>query len=124
MARRYHLALAALATICFGPSTAAGGAPVPVTVVTNTQSAVRVRIAAGMVRPCQSSADRMLFDGQVAPQHPLGLWSPEACVCEEHTSSAFPDSEWPPASIRCGCSGRGCGRGGFGRIAIVIPPNG
>jgi hypothetical protein len=123
MARAAHLASAVLAAICFGPSTAAGGTPVPVIVMANTPSAVRVRIAAGTVRPCQSGANRMLFDGQVSPQHPLGLWSPEACVCEEHTSPAFPDSEWLPANIRCSCRGRRCGHTDAG-IVIVVPPSG
>jgi hypothetical protein len=123
MARGYHFALAALATISFGPSTAAGGAPVAVVVMTKTSSAVRVRVAAGMVRPCQSSANQLLFDGQVAPQHPIGLWSPQRCVCEEHTSPAFPDSEWLPANIRCGCGGRHCDHVGGG-ILIVVPPSG
>jgi hypothetical protein len=71
--------------------------PVYVTVVGH--GFIRFRLSAGVVAPCDSLDDRMLFDGSLAPGRyafSTGAWS----VCYQHTSGALREVDWSTARIQ------------------------
>lgn len=70
--------------------------PVFVTIV--GQGAIRIRLAAGVTAPCDSSENRMLFDGRLGPGR--YQWDTGATnVCYQHTSRALPDSDWSESRV-------------------------
>ncbi|HTQ07014.1 MAG TPA: hypothetical protein VMI54_24315 [Polyangiaceae bacterium] len=121
MSRGLPVALAVLAAALLGPGTAAGDAPVPVFVYAAGPNPIHVRIAAGTVSPCNSASDTPLFEGTVSPDRPLSFFSPAACICEQHTSASFPDSEWSQGGIVCSCSGRRCRQSPV--IRVLVQPS-
>lgn len=66
-------------------------APVYVSVLGS--QAIRVRIWAGNVMPCDSGVAKLL-DAKVKPGFEATLWTDAQSVCIEHTSAPFPDVGW------------------------------
>jgi hypothetical protein len=79
------------ATVCADVET---DRPVFVTVVGH--GAIRFRLAAGATAPCDSSNNRMVFDGWLEPgRYEWGTGS--NLVCFQNTSGAFRKSDWSEA---------------------------
>ncbi len=73
--------------------------PVYVTVVGTGR--IRLRIAAGSTVPCDSSSNVALYDGWVSAGRTWLVQSPWSCVCEQHTSGAFRETDFTPSQIHC-----------------------
>jgi hypothetical protein len=73
------------------PSQAAAERPVFVTVT--GQNAIGFRLALGVTAPCDSSENRMMFDGTLPPGQYMFETASEL-VCYQYTSAAFPPSDW------------------------------
>jgi hypothetical protein len=86
-----------LAAICAtGRAEAEADRPVFVTVV--GRGAIRLRIAAGVTAPCDSSENRMLFDGWVGPGR--YRWETRASfVCYQHTAGALRELDWSESRL-------------------------
>jgi len=70
--------------------------PVFVTVV--GQGAIRFRLAAGITAPCDSSENRMLFDGWLKPgRYEWGTGVD--VVCYQYTSGALRESNWSESRV-------------------------
>jgi hypothetical protein len=84
---------ASSSTVCADAET---DRPVFVTIV--GQGVIRLRLAEGVTAPCDSSENRMLFDGRLGPGR--YRWDTGAMnVCFQHTSRALPDSDWSDSRI-------------------------
>ena len=88
------------------PSPAQAGAERPVYVTVTGQTAIRFRLALGGTAPCDSSENRVMFDGTLPPGQYTFETASEV-VCYQYTSAAFPASEWSvprvmPTRIRHG----------------------
>ncbi len=97
----HHVTTAILLTIAVSgaPGPADAGADFPVVITVVGHGAIRLRLAAGRAGPCDSSANRMIFDGWVGVgtySWPTG--SPDF-VCYEHTSGAFREAGWALAQL-------------------------
>jgi hypothetical protein len=80
---------------------------VSVTVV--GKGTMRLVVADGTARPCESSDNHVLFNGHVAAGDDVKLASATGSVCVDHTYGAFRESQWAGASI---WSGSGAGWSG------------
>lgn len=92
------IALAAGIAVIVAEVPADAEADRPVFVVVTGQGSIRLRLAAGVTSPCDSSENRMLFDGWVA----VGryAWATHAgCVCYQNTSGALRESDWSVARL-------------------------
>ena len=89
----------ALALAAFTTSTHAdAGADRPVFVTLVGRGVIRLRLAAGITAPCDSSENRMIFDGPIGPGR--YRWDTGASdVCFQHTSRSLPDSEWSESQV-------------------------
>jgi hypothetical protein len=79
-------------------SPAEAGTERPVYVVVVGQGAIRLRLAAGQVAPCDSPDNRVLFDGWVG----VGTFSwvtSSDLVCIQHTSGALRESDWSVSQL-------------------------
>jgi hypothetical protein len=95
-ARAIALALGIAATAVTARADAEAGRPVFVTVVGH--GAIRFRLAIGRTAPCDSSDNRMLFDGWLTPGS--YEWGTDAIlVCYQHTSGALRESDWSTSQI-------------------------
>jgi hypothetical protein len=97
MARREVALLLAIAA-SFAAVPADAGADFPVYVVVLGHGAIRVRLAAGRVAPCDSSENRMLFDGWLG----VGTYSwPTGTdmVCFQNTSGALREQDWSTSQL-------------------------
>jgi hypothetical protein len=95
-ARSVALSLGIAAMSATGRAEAEADRPVIVTVV--GRGAIRLRLAAGVTAPCDSSSNRMLFDGWVEP----GRYQWETgsnTVCYQYTSGALREQDWSVSSI-------------------------
>ena len=95
-ATRLTFALVALSLALSTKEVAADDAQ-PVYIASNAGSAIRVRLSAGTVTPCDASEDRMLLDTWLQPNTYVTIASNAPDLCFQHTSESFPDSEWQPA---------------------------
>jgi hypothetical protein len=75
------------------PTPVRAGAERPVYVTVTGQTAIRFRLAIGRTAPCDSTENRMMFDGTLAPGRYTFETGSEV-VCYQYTSAAFPSSEW------------------------------
>jgi hypothetical protein len=75
------------------PSSAPAQADRPVSVRIVGHGAIRFRLAGGAVAPCESSENRMLFDGWLEPGQYVFSTGADL-VCYEHTSGALRESNW------------------------------
>ena len=65
----------------------------PVYVEVAGHGAIRLRLAAGVTAPCDSTENRMIFDGWVdVGRH--GWMTNASLVCYEYTSGALRESNW------------------------------
>jgi hypothetical protein len=69
------------------------GAERPVFVTVTGQTASCFRLAVGRTAPCDSTENRMMFDGTLPPGQRTFETGSEV-VCYQYTSAAFPTSEW------------------------------
>lgn len=77
----------------------AGSAPL---ILENAASVkLRVRVAAGTVAPCTSSANTQLLDVTLLPAGSLQVATDAECVCVEHASEPFTQVGWSTSQIRC-----------------------
>jgi hypothetical protein len=77
------------------------GAARPVFVVVVGHGAIRVRLAAGApvpTIPCDSSENRMIFDGWLGVGRYLWATGVDR-VCYEHTRGALRESDWSPSYV-------------------------
>jgi len=103
--RARNLAIALGIAASFAPVPADAGADFPVFVTVVGHGAIRLRLAAGRAGPCDSSANRMIFDGWVD----VGIHSwPTGSdfVCYEHTSGAWREANWSVAQLVPTMAGR------------------
>jgi hypothetical protein len=90
-ASTFLCAAAAVGVLSVSPVQAGASRPVYVTVT--GQTAIRFRLALGATSPCDSSENRVMFDGSLPP----GRYTFETgrdVVCYQYTSAAFPASDW------------------------------
>jgi hypothetical protein len=80
------------------PTTSHAGTNRPVYVEVTGQSAIRFRLALGQAAPCDSSEDRMLFDGVLPPGKYVFETGSET-VCYQHTYPDFPAVGWSVAQV-------------------------
>jgi hypothetical protein len=80
------------------PSSAQAGAERPVFVTVTGQSAIGFRLALGRTAPCDSSENRMLFDGTLMPGR-YRFETASEIVCYQSTSASFPTSDWSAPQI-------------------------
>jgi hypothetical protein len=72
--------------------------PRPVLVTIVGHGSIRLRLAAGVTAPCDSSENRMIFDGWLAPG--TYTWETGANdVCYQHTSGALREQDWSESRI-------------------------
>ncbi len=88
------------------PSPVQAGAERPVYVTVTGLTAIRFRLAIGATAPCDSSENRVMFDGTLPPGR-FTFETGSEVVCYQYTSAAFPASEWSvprvmPTRIRHG----------------------
>lgn len=74
--------------------------PVVVTVVGH--GAIRLVVADGAQRPCDSSDNRVLFSGRVSADEKVKLESTTGSVCVDHTYGKLRESQWAGATIWSG----------------------
>jgi hypothetical protein len=89
--RQLAILLGIAATFAGADANAAADHPVVFDVVGH--GAVRLRLAAGVTAPCDSSENRMLYDGWIG----VGRyeWSTGAStICYQHTSGALREVDW------------------------------
>jgi hypothetical protein len=80
-------------------------APVPVTVAVVGHGEIRLLVADGTARPCDSSDGRVLFNGHVKAGDEIKLLSLTGSVCVDHTYGSLRESQWAGASIWSGSGG-------------------
>ena len=107
--RSASLTAGVLGLVAFGVDVsrpAEAGAPVAVYVHSPARSSVRLRVADGRSRDCDSSWNRPRFDGQIRANETLRIPIGGRCVCLSNTSTGFPESDWNMAQRYCGPGGR------------------
>lgn len=80
------------------PEPAQAGAERPVLVTVTGQSAIGFRLALGRTAPCDSSENRMMFDGALPPGR-YRFETASEVVCYQYTSASFPTSDWSAPQI-------------------------
>jgi hypothetical protein len=104
LSRLLALSLGLAASLAWLPADAA--AERPIFVVITGPGAIRLRLAAGVTAPCDSSENRMLFDGWVrAGRYEWATAS--TLVCYEHTTAALPESDWSVPRLTSTATRRG-----------------
>jgi hypothetical protein len=104
-------AMALLVVLGVAPCALADDPVVPVIITSVGPKEMRLRVAAGVVGPCESLSNERLFDGTLAPGQRVVLQTAQGCVCIEHTYDDFPDANWAPTMFACRpviCAGRRC----------------
>jgi hypothetical protein len=71
---------------------------------------LRLVVADGAQRPCESSDNHILFNGHASADEKIELVSMTGSVCVDHTYGAFRESQWAGAQI---WSGSGAGWSGI-----------
>lgn len=84
------------------PPADADPAPIPIVLRNKANGGVRVRVAAGIVAPCDSSSDTPMYSAKLEPGAVvnLALWDGE-CICVEHTQPPFTEVDWMSGRIFC-----------------------
>lgn len=110
--QRVSAALVALSGLAVSSSVAADP-PAPIFVALSGAESVRVLIAEGNVAPCDSSSNRVLYAGTIAPGRPLVLQTNETCVCVQQTFAPMTATDWSSSALACRpmvCTGGRMGR--------------
>jgi hypothetical protein len=80
------------------PAGADAGDDRPVFVTVVGQGTIRLRLAVGVTAPCDSTENRMLFDGRIRRgNYRWGTGAQD--ICYQYTSSALPDSDWSVSQV-------------------------
>jgi hypothetical protein len=77
-------------------------APTVVRVKITGQGAIRLMVADGTTKPCDSSENHMLFNGRPHAGEEIKLSSTTGSVCVDHTYGSLRDSQWAGPSIWSG----------------------
>jgi hypothetical protein len=96
--------LGIVVTFAGGDANAAADYPVFVTVVGH--GAVRFRLALGITAPCDSSENRMLFDGWVGVGRYEWITGVRT-ICIQHTFGALREVDWTESRLVSTVRGRG-----------------
>jgi hypothetical protein len=92
---RWHLAALLIALAAVLPShVRAEDSATKVTIASVGPKKFRVRVAAGSVIPCESSANTQLFEGPLEPGASVSFTSPQGLVCVQQTYEDFPEVGW------------------------------
>ena len=79
------------------------GASAQVTVTFSVHADVPVRLQVASspsgTTPCDSSENKMLYDGMIGPDAPVTVDVGADAMCVRHTFDDFPDSNWGPSSL-------------------------
>ncbi len=95
--------LSALAATIASRDVAAETAPkTPVVVTVVGHGSIRLVVADGAQRPCDSSDNHVLFSGRVSADEKVKLESTTGSVCVDHTYGKFRESQWAGATIWSG----------------------
>lgn len=86
--------------IALASEPARADAPMPVYVTVVGTGQIRVILAAGGTVPCDSTSNRLFFDGKLSAGQTYAFTSPSPLVCERHTYGAFREQQWSPDYIR------------------------
>lgn len=103
-----------------------GSAPAPVVVTQRGPARVRVQVSEGLTRPCDSSEDKMLFDGWLAHGETFRGAIEGDCVCIRHTRDTFPNADWTTPGLACRprtCVGKRCVPASDPTIRIDLDPS-
>jgi hypothetical protein len=78
------------------PVAAEDALKIPVSVMVVGSGSIRLRVAEGASRPCESSENHMLFDGRAKAGDEIRVTSSAAVgsVCVDHTYGAFRETQW------------------------------
>jgi hypothetical protein len=95
-ARAIALALGIAASSVALPADAEADRPVFLSVVGHGR--IRFRMATGAAAPCDSSENRMLFDGWLAPGSYVVVTGADV-VCYQNTSGALRESNWSESQM-------------------------
>lgn len=111
MRPREVLVLASLVLVSLAARDVSAEAPqkTPVSVTVVGHGSIRLVVADGATRPCESSDNRVLFSGHASAGDEIKLTSMTGTVCVDHTYGGFRESLWAGASI---WSGSGAGLSG------------
>jgi hypothetical protein len=90
--------------------------PIPVRVRVIGQGEIRLVVADGTTKPCDSSDNHILFKGRPNAGDEIKLESNSGSVCVDHTYGAFRESQWAGPSI---WSGSNVGAFGGPRDAVL-----
>ncbi|MBI2395191.1 MAG: hypothetical protein HYV09_36815 [Deltaproteobacteria bacterium] len=103
---RFALAVLALVAPVAPSAHAQQAKTAPVTIEVVGAEPVRVRVAVGTTRPCDSDANKPLFNGVVKPGAAVSIPSDAICVCWEQTYAPFTTTGWSTPTVQCRpCSG-------------------
>jgi hypothetical protein len=100
---RVELVLAALAVSALvgsravaADSPAPAPAPVPVSVFVTGSGSIRLIVAEGTERTCDSPGNHLLYNGRAKAGDEVKLVAPggAASICVDHTYGTFRDSQW------------------------------
>jgi hypothetical protein len=77
------------------------GAPVPVAVSVEIKGRGQVRlvVAEGTGRPCESSDNHLLFSGHASAGDEIKLQTTAGSICVDHTYGTFRETQWAGAAI-------------------------
>jgi hypothetical protein len=93
----------AIATLLASRDVAAEPTPkTPVVVTIVGHGSIRLVVADGAQRPCDSSDNHILFSGRVSADEKVKLESTTGSVCVDHTYGKFRESQWAGATIWSG----------------------
>lgn len=98
--------------------------PAPLVVTMGGSGHLRVQVSEGLTAPCDSSSNRMLFDGRLGPGETFRASIGGDCVCIRHMSASFPGVDWTTSGFVCRpriCHGRVCRPAPDPTIRIALP---
>ncbi len=123
---RRHLAiLFATAIVMFAAGVAADPLA-PVVIEQRGRGRVRVQVAEGLTRPCDSLDNRMLLDGWLSEGEVRRGAIAGDCICVRHTSASFPRADWSQPGLACRprvCRGKVCRPAADSTIRVTIGPS-
>ena len=96
----------------------------PVVVMMGGSAELRVQVSEGLTAPCDSGSNRPLFDGRLKPGESFRTMIAGDCICERHTTAAFPASDWTTSGFKCRprvCRGKSCRPAADPTIVLSLP---
>src|SRR5271155_2783083 len=99
MRPRSVLFAAALSFGVLATARAPADGTVPVSVSAVGHGEIRLIVAEGTARPCESADNHVLFNGHASVGDEVKLTSAIGSVCVDHTYGAFRESQWAGGTI-------------------------